>query len=160
MADTSAAVERVYPPRALLAVTNPILKSLIATRIGGNIPGLARLDFVGRRTGKPYRVVAGIQQLDGKDVSFTNSGWRLNFRGGHPVELVRGNSRRASIGNLEEDPDRVANVFARRIDELGYEHAARRLGIRINVQRSPTHDELVEFVRTSGMSILQLRPTT
>ena len=161
MTDHSApAVERIYPPKVLFAVMNPVMRWMIATPLARKIPGLVRLDFEGRRTGKPYRVVTSIHKLDGEDVSFTNSGWRLNFRGGHPIEIVRGDSSQPSIGILEERVDAVAAAYARRIDELGFDQAARRLGMRINVPRPPTQDELVEFVRTSGMSILHLRPTS
>ncbi len=42
------------------------------------------------------------------------------------------------------------------INRLGWRAAQRRLGIRVNVGRTPTVDELVEAVRASGLSIVRL----
>jgi hypothetical protein len=53
-----------------------------------------------------------------------------------------------------ENPEEVARVYAKLIGEYGYERAGRRLGIRINVDRPPTHEELLDVIRRSGLSLL------
>jgi hypothetical protein len=58
---------------------------------------------------------------------------------------------------LEEDPAVVAEVYAQLIDEVGLAKAGQRLGIRINVDRAPTHDELVDAVRREHLSLVRLR---
>jgi hypothetical protein len=50
----------------------------------------------------------------------------------------------------------VAATYQATIDRLGWKAAQRCLGIRINVGRAPTLDELVEAVRSSGLSIVRL----
>ncbi len=47
------------------------------------------LAFAGRRTGKRYEAVVGRHEsTDGELVVVTGSRWRLNLRGGAPVEVV------------------------------------------------------------------------
>jgi len=46
---------------------------------------------------------------------------------------------------LEDDPERVAQVFSTLLD-LGYKKAS-RLGLKVNVDRPPTPDEMREAAR-------------
>ena len=57
---------------------------------------------------------------------------------------------------LEEDPSAVARVYRRLVDELGAEAAHRRLGIRVNVGRVPTEEELADAARREHLSVLYL----
>jgi hypothetical protein len=57
---------------------------------------------------------------------------------------------------LDEDPLTVAEVYQHLIGEVGLDAAGRRLGIRINVERAPTYEELVEAVRREHLSALHL----
>ena len=84
--------------------------------------------------------------------------WRLNFRGGRDAELVDRGVAVPVRGTLIEDPDAVADLYARRIGELGWKAAQRRLGIRIHVGRTPTRDELLEAIRASGLGIVVFEP--
>ena len=86
----------------------------------------------------------------------TNSGWRFNFRGGSPVELTLKGRLRRGHADLVENSEEVARVYASLIEEYGYEQAGRRLGIRINVDRPPTHGELLDAIRRSGLSLVTL----
>lgn len=51
----------------------------------------------------------------------------------------------------------VPAVYAALIDELGLKNA-NRLGIRITVDRAPTHSELADAVRSSRLSVLHFIP--
>ena len=51
----------------------------------------------------------------------------------------------------------MAQAYQRLIDEVGVANAARRLGIRVNVDRAPTRDELVDAVRREHLSVVRLR---
>ena len=57
---------------------------------------------------------------------------------------------------LDEDPLAVAAVYQQLIGEVGLEQAGRRLGIRINVDRAPTSEELAEAARREQLSVLHL----
>jgi F420H(2)-dependent quinone reductase len=156
-AGTRPAVERVRPPLLLVRLANPVMRWLLASPLHAAVSSqLLLLHFTGRRTGRRYTVPAGYHDLDGVPSVLTNSGWRLNFRGGADIEVTLRGRRRPVQATLVEDPATVAAVYQGVIDRLGWRAAQRRLGIRVNVGRAPTPDELVEAVRTSGLSIVRL----
>jgi hypothetical protein len=66
----------------------------------------------------------------------TNSGWRLNFRGGADIEVTLRGRRRPARAALIEEPDTVARAYMGVINRLGWQAAQRRLGIRVNVGRT------------------------
>ena len=153
------AVERVYPPKLMFMIANPIMRYLVGTGVGKRIEELVRLEFTGRKSGEDYRVVTGVHDLDGREVSLTNSGWRWNFEGGREIEMVRAGKRQKVMATLVTDPDEVARVYSDMIDRLGVEGAPRRLGIRINVDGRPTHAQLVDLAEREGLSLVYLDPT-
>ncbi len=158
MTQTSPAVERVYPPKLILTVVNPIMRFLLGTGAGKRFGVLARLEFTGRKSGKRYEVVTGIHDIDGRDAALTNSGWRWNFMGCQQIDLVRGGQRERVNATLVTDPDEVARVYGDMIDKLGVEAAPRRLGVKINFDGKPTHDHLVDLTKREGMSVVYLDP--
>lgn len=125
-----------------------------APHVGSRI-GL--LQFRGRRSGRDDQLPVGMHCVDGRLHALTDAGWRANFRGGHPRRLRVGGSWREGTGIVVEDPDEVAAFYADRIDEVGGKKAGRQLGIRVNVDRTPTRDELREAVERSGLSLLHLQ---
>lgn len=62
------------------------------------------------------------------------------------------------IGFLVTDPDEVARVYADMIDKLGVESAPRRLGIKIDIDAKPTHDQLADLTIREGLSMIYLDP--
>lgn len=157
MADTpERAVERRHPPRLLIRAINPLVRRLARRGVGGD--EVLVLHYDGRRTGKRYDVPTGYHVLDGVPTCFTNSGWRHNFRGGRDIEVTLRGRRHPARATLVEDPDTVAQVYQELIDQLGWERAQRRLGIRINVRRVPTVDELRDEIGRSGLSLVRIEP--
>lgn len=152
---SESSVERVYPPKLMFLVVNPIMRWLLGTPIGRRLPDLARMEFNGRKTGRQYTVVAALHDIDGRRAILTNSGWRHNFTEPHPIELVIAGVRHPATGTLEVDPDRVAQVYGQRIEELGVDRAGRRLGIKIH-GTTPTHQQLADLARTEGLSVIYL----
>ena len=151
------AVERVTPPLLLVRLANPVMRRLLASPLHALASSqLLLLHFIGRRTGRRYTVPTGYHDLDGVLSVLTNSGWRVNFRGGADIQVTLQGRRRPARATLVEDPDTVAAAYQGVIDRLGWQAAQRRLGIRINVGRPPTRDELVEAVGESGLSIVRL----
>ena len=154
---TRPAVERMQPPQALWdRVVNPAMRALLRSRASGLVDSrLALLQFRGRRSGRDYELPIGVHRDGGRLRVLTNSGWRVNFRGGHPLRLRFEGAWREGTGTLVEGPDEVAAFYAARIEELGW-RKARQLGIRINVDRAPTHDELRAAAERMGLSIVDL----
>ncbi len=155
--DQRPAVERVKPPEVMIRIANPILVRILRSRLHGLVDEhLLLLHFRGRKTGRNYTVVAGHRTIDGRPAILTNSGWRFNFRGGAPVEVTLRGERRGGRADLVEEPEEVARIYANLIEEYGYERAGRRLGIRINVDRPPTYEELLDAIRRSGLSLVAI----
>ena len=125
-----------------------------ARRIGQH---LLLLHISGRRTGRRLVFPVAYRPTgDGRLMVLTNSAWRVNLRGGTPVELTFLGSRRRGHAVLVEDPESVALVYHSVIKAEGYTKAGRRMGIRINVPRMPTLGELEEAVRRDGLSVVYL----
>ena len=156
---TTPAVERTTPPELMVRVVNPVMRRLLASPLHRLVSGqLMLLRYRGRRSGRPFALPLGRQQHRGRVSEFTNSAWRHNFRGGHDAELVEHGAPRPVRGTLVEDVDEVTAAYAAKIDELGWQAAQRRLGIRVNAGRAPTREELAEAIRASGLSIVTFAP--
>ncbi len=160
MSSEGPAVERAIPPAVVTRVGNPVLRWLLtgprrSRRVGQD---LLLLHVTGRRTGRVYSTpVAYHRDPDGSLLVLTSSTWRVNLRGGPtPVEVTLLGQRRAATALLEEDPFAVAEVYQRRIGEIGLSAAGRRLGIRIRTDRAPTYEELVDAARREHLSAVHL----
>lgn len=153
-------VERAVPPALMVRIANPVLAWLLSGRRRSSKVGqnLLLLHVTGRRTGRVYTTPVSYQrQPDGRLLVLTSSTWRVNLRGGPtPVELTLLGERVPATAELEERPAVVAEVYGGLIEKLGLDDAGRRLGIRINLDRLPTHDELAEAARREHLSVLLL----
>ncbi len=155
--DQKPAVERVKPPEAMIRIANPVFSRILVSPLHGLVDEhLLLLHFRGQKTRRSYTVVVGHRNVDGRLGVLTNSGWRVNFRGVAPVEVTLKGERRSGRAELVENPEEVARVYASLIEEYGHEQAGRRLGIRINVDRPPTHEELLDLMRRSGLSLVTI----
>lgn len=155
-----AAVTRSTPPLLLVRVLNPVLRTVLSSRLHRPAStSLLLLHLTGRRTGRRYDIPVGYHLVGGRLSVFTNSPWRANVRGGAEVDITFAGRRQRVHAELDEDRQRVAAVYRGIIDELGWKQAQRRLGISIHVGRTPTLDELEQAVRESGLSIIALTPT-
>ncbi|MDC7122768.1 nitroreductase/quinone reductase family protein [Cellulomonas fimi] len=154
------AVERVRPPAAPFDLWNRSVRWMLSSprrsrRIGAH---LLILHVRGRRTGRVIDVpVAYRPQPDGRLLVLTSSTWRLNLRDRTDVEVTLRGVRRPAAAELVEEPTAVAAVYARLIDEVGPRRAVRQLGVRVNVGRTPTRDELVEAVVRDHLAVVLLR---
>lgn len=157
----SPAVERVYPPALVVRLGNPVLGWLLSGRRRSTKVGqaLLLLHVTGRRTGRVYSTPVGYHRRpDGRLLVLTSSTWRVNLRGGPtPVQLTLHGRTVSATALLEEDPVAVAEVYHRLIAEMGGpEKAGRRLGIRINVDGSPTREDLADVARREHLSAVLL----
>jgi len=103
-----AEVRDARPPRLLVSPLNVVNRWFLSSRLGRAAPGLALLEFRGRRSGRPYRVPVGWHLVQGEGVVVTPAPWRANFASGLPVTVhQRGRSRRCT-GALDTDRHAVA----------------------------------------------------
>jgi hypothetical protein len=152
---TTPAVERTTPPAVMVRIANPVLRRLLASPLHRAVSGqLMLLRLRGRRTGRELELPVARQEHQGRLAVYSNSTWRLNFRGGHDAEVVLEGAPQRMRGTLVEDVDEVTGAYAEQIRRLGWKAAQRRLGVRITVEREPTREELAAAVRDSGLSIV------
>jgi pyridoxine 5'-phosphate synthase PdxJ len=71
------------------------------------------------------------------------------------VRLTLDGRERRGYAELEENPDRVAQAYKARLDRLGVANA-RQLGLRVNVGRSPTAEEIKPVVAERGIATIRL----
>ena len=153
------AVQRVTPPRAPYQVVNRLMRWLLSSprrsrRVGEH---LLLLHLTGRTSGRTLEIpVAYRRTTDGRLMVLTSSRWRVNLRGRPEVEVTFQGSHLPAFAELVEDPAVVAEVYAQIITEVGHQKAARRMGIRINVDRAPTLAELDEAARRDGLALVYL----
>ncbi len=152
------AVQRAQPPKAPYAVVNRVMRWMLsaprrARRMGGS---LLLLHLTGRKTGRAIDVPVAYASVGERLLVLTTSGWRVNLRGRPDVEVTLRGRRVGARAELVEDPDAVAQVYGARIADVGHAKAGRRMGIRINVDRMPTHEELVEAARRDRLSVIYL----
>jgi hypothetical protein len=153
------AVERRQPPKGPFVVINAVIRGLLRSPAHGLVGDrIGLLTFTGAKTGTIYRTPVGVHDLDGEPATLTSSGWRVNFRNPAPVTLHRAGRDLPLFASLIEDPDQVADVYATLIDRFGYQRAGRRLGIKITVDRTPTHQELADSARHFGLSVVSYQP--
>jgi hypothetical protein len=152
-----APVERRHPPEALMRLVNPVMRRLVGR--GRAADQVLVLHYTGRRTGKRYDVPAGYHLIAGVVTVLTSSAWRHNFRGGRDIEVTYRGVRRRAHAVLEDEPIAVASTLSDLIAEFGVQPAQRRLGIKINVDRAPTLEEVTDAVRRSGLSMVRVRLT-
>ncbi len=137
-----------------MRLVNPFTRRMVARgRLGDQI---LVLHYIGHRSGRAFDVPAGYRVLDGAISVFTSSRWRRNFVGGRDLEVTLRGIRRPAHAVLVDDPEAVTDVFERLIGELGYRQAGRRLGLRFNVDRAPTREELRDAIERSGLSIVRI----
>jgi hypothetical protein len=110
----------------------------------------------GRRTGRVYTVPVGRHESGGTFLVSADGRWRRNLRGGVPVMLTVDGAERAGYAELDEDPDAVAAVYRTLLDRYG-RIGTLMLGLRINVGRRPTVDEIRSAV--TGRAIARVRLT-
>ena len=121
------------------------MRVFLGSWLGRLAPQNALLRFAGRRSGRAYRIVVGLYELDGVPVVFTPARWRLNFRGGAPVTVTHRGRTITGTGTLIEDPEAVAAAFQRVIDG-GVR--PRLLGVRVEAGHRLTAQDIRAIGRT------------
>lgn len=159
MTNHRPAVQRIQPPQAPYRVVNAVMRRLLVTQPTAGRLGrhLLLLEVTGHRSGRRFVVPVAYRALDdGRLLVLTNSRWRVNLRGRPAVFVTLLGRRRPASAQLVEDPDTVAEVYRSLIEAVGHRKAGRRLGLRINVPRTPTLTELSDAAHRDGLALIYL----
>lgn len=149
------AIERVHPPDALMKLANPVMKFL-APRARPVQEFVIILHYRGRKSGRSYDQPVGYRLIEGTITLLTSSKWRHNFRGGMEIEVTYRGKRRGARATLIEDPDAVASYYESQFLRYGRKDFMRRMGMRINVERQPSHSEWLEAIEREKMSMVRI----
>ena len=136
------AVEDKPPPAAALRVMNPILKTVLRSPLHRLFSRkLMLLHVTGRKTGGVYVVPVGRHERHGQLLVSAGGSWRRNFKNGADCEVTLDGRRRHGRGDLVDDPQQVAEIFADLLADIGLRRA-NMLGLQVNVGRVPSVEEL------------------
>lgn len=153
----TVAVSRSAPPQRLVTLANPLVRAVLRSPLHGTVDGaMIILHVKGRRSGRRYDIPVGYVEVDGRSVVVTQHAWRANLRGGADVEVTHEGRRRPMHADLEEEPAAVAATLHAVIERIGRRAARRRIGLTVNVDRTPTEAELAEAVRTYHLATVTL----
>jgi F420H(2)-dependent quinone reductase len=149
-------VESGQPPPLVIRLLNPILRALLRSPLHRPLSKqFMLLTVTGRKTGRIYTIPVGRHELAGTLVVYAAGSWRRNLRGGAPVRVTVDGRERTGYAELEENPDQVAQAYKARLDSLGVANA-RQLGLKVNVGRSPTAEEIKPTVAQRGIATIRL----
>lgn len=157
--DESVAVTHKYPPKALLAVANPIVRALASSPLHRLVKDYMVLHVTGQSTGKAYDVPVAGHDMDDTLTVLTSAGWRRNLRDDPTIEITRAGARGPMQVTLVEDPDEVAKGVAEKVDELGV-RGAKQIRVMIDGDRKPSIEDYREAARRDGMALVRLTPHT
>ncbi|MFW5919293.1 MAG: nitroreductase/quinone reductase family protein [archaeon] len=158
VAGEDGSVETRGPPIPEVAyeIINPAMAALLRSPLHGLVSdSLMLITFTGRKSGDEYTTPVGYWVKDGTVIVMTHSPWWRNLKGGQPVTLRLQGKRRDGIATPRHAPETVAEYVQAFIDRNGID-AAQRLGIRVNGDREPTYEELVEGVEGTVVIEIEL----
>lgn len=147
-------VESHMPPPTILRVVNPILRALLRSPFHRLLSKkLALLTVTGRRTGRQYTVPIGRHEDDEVFLVSVSGSWRYNLAS--PVRLTVAGREHVGYAEVVDDPDQVAQTFKMLYDRYGSSSAS-LLGLKVNVSRAPTADEIRPAVADRWIARIRL----
>ena len=156
MADAPA-VEDAAPNPTLARYANPLLLLLFRTPLKRSLGRqLAVIRFTGRRSGQTYCFPVGVLSARGRRIITSRRSWQSNFNGGVQCDVLLDGRWQRVRAERVADVDETADLFGELIEDFGRANSPRRLGLRVNVDRKPTHEELVDAVRRIKLSIIHI----
>jgi F420H(2)-dependent quinone reductase len=149
-------VEERIPPARLLRIVNPILRGLLRSPLHRLLSKqVVLLTVTGRKSGRAYTIPVG-RHLEGGTLTVAARGtWRVNLRGGAQVLVTIDGREHSAHAELQEDPDQVAAAYLDLLRRNGT-RGARQLGLKLNVDRLPTIEELKPAVAGRGFARISL----
>ena len=151
------AVTVSHPPAALLRAVNPLLRFMLRTPVMGSMrKAMMVLSFTGRKSGRRYSIPVSAHLISNELYALAGAPWRLNFRGGAPVEVLYGGKTTTMHGELIEDPSTVAELSRRCAENYGVKAAQRMMGLGFRDQRIPTTEEFAAAVTANHLGAIRL----
>jgi hypothetical protein len=158
---SAMAVEPAPLPAAMQRVNNSVIRGLLRSPAGGPLRRhFMVLRFFGRKTGRRYDIPVVAHRLNGELYALTHAPWRNNFRGGADVEVTLEGHVTRMQGQLLDDPEEVAPLYARAIDHFGVRRAQPMLGLKIHTPGTPATEALAEAARRYHLSAIRLTVKT
>ncbi|MEM8618844.1 MAG: nitroreductase/quinone reductase family protein [Actinomycetota bacterium] len=151
-----ATITRSTPSPWMMRILNPAMQAAITRGWGSVGDRLMVLHWTGRKTGKAYSTPVGRHVIDGQLFTITQAGYKHNFVGGGPAELVLDGERQPFTATVVDDPEVVGRRMRTLLDELGPKHGARSFGSKVD--GDPTLAELVEYAAEHGAVTLDFEP--
>jgi len=149
-AHRTPAVRHQPPPESFLRIFNPLARLIVRTPVGRLVPWMGVLRFAGRKTARRFVVPVGVHDVDGVATVFTDRPWKLNFRDGARVVVVRAGRQRQGDAVLIDDPAKVGVAL---LNALQHTSRPSNLALKITKGRQPTADDLAAL----GNSMIQIR---
>jgi hypothetical protein len=134
----------------MIAILNPLLEFLVRSPLGRFMRPFALLEFMGKKSGRRYRILVGWYESDGVGKVFTPAKWRTNFRSGAETRVHHRGGTRMFSGTLITDPE----VVARSLDALLTNGVAPRM-LGLDVPKG--HRITAEDVRTVRRAMIESR---
>ncbi len=158
MAEQTAAVIPSHPPEPVMKVMNSLLRRLLGTPLGKPLKDFMVLNFSGRKSGRQFSIPVSAHDIGGQLYALANAGWKVNFRGGAPAQVVHAGTTTAMRGELIEDPDVIADLFHRAATGYGASKAQRNMGLKFRDPRVPSLEEFREAVVENKLVAIRFTP--
>jgi deazaflavin-dependent oxidoreductase (nitroreductase family) len=148
------AVEDSRPPQAVLKYVNPIVRTVLRSKLHGVASkNLMLLTVTGRKSGQTYTIpVTRHERPDGSLVVSGAGGWRHNLQQGADVRVTLDGRERTAHVSVEQDPARAAEVFRDLLERTD----AKAVGVKVNVDHAPTVDEIKPVLAQRVIAYLTL----
>ena len=98
------AIDVSHPPEVLLRTMNPVLRVALGLPVlGSALKDFMVVDFTGRKSGRHFSVPVSAHHLDGDLYAILQAGWKHNFTGGAPANVLHAGTTTAMQGELIKD---------------------------------------------------------
>ena len=158
MTEQSAAVIPSHPPEPVMRAMNSVLRRLLGTPLGKPLTDFMVLNFTGRKSGRQFSIPVSAHVIDGTLYALANAGWKVNFRGGTPAQVIRGGKTTAMRGELIEDPDVIAELLHRTATRYGASKAQRNMGLKFRDAGIPSLQEFRRAVDENKLVAIRFTP--
>lgn len=159
MTDQPAAVTPSHPPDRILRAVNPLLRRLLRTPLAGAArKQLMVLSFTGRKSGRQYSIPVSAHRIDGDLYALAGAGWKSNFSGGAPAQVLHDGKTTTMRGELIKDPATVADLYHRCALSYGAARAQRMIGLKFNVPGIPTLEQFRAAIEQNGLAAVRFSP--
>ena len=155
MEEQIAAVIPSHPPEPMMRAMNSVLRRLLGTPLGRPLTDFMVLNFAGRKSGRRFSIPVSAHVVNGTLYALANAGWKVNFRGGAPAQVVRGGKRTAMLGELIEDPDVIADLCHRTATGYGASKAQRNMGLKFRDAGVPSLQEFRRAVDENNLAAIR-----